>query len=64
LWPGVVVVWSNEVVAHDSVRVGNSVEQVAGVAQGAMPRPGRERAVGGEELQVTEGTTEAPWTRR
>jgi hypothetical protein len=42
LWPGVVVVWSNEVVAHDSVRVGNSVEQVAGVAQGAMP-PARMR---------------------
>jgi hypothetical protein len=37
LRPGAVAVWSNEVVACDSVLVGNSVEQVAGVAQGAMP---------------------------
>jgi hypothetical protein len=37
LRPGAVVVWSNEVAARDSVRVGNSIEQVVGVAQGAMP---------------------------
>jgi hypothetical protein len=47
LWA--VAVRSNEVVPHDPVRVRNSVEQVAGVAEGAMSWRRRERAVGGEE---------------
>ena len=50
---------SDDGVVHEPVRVGDSVEQAARVAERAMPRGGGERAaVGGEELRRDGGDRE------